>query len=287
MLRNAFAFTIMELVAAFQEERFFWENDYVGKPVNFYHGAAYQIPVIEGETVDIKCKVRAVSEDPYTIIWDYENFHANTTGKTVLVNNTDGDEYAQDTITVNIDRPADIDDKDIICSWENGKFSDTITLQFKVYVLGNSNNSQHCDKCQHGVQLKLKRPGIQKKEDINLEEKIKQKVMREYNVADVFIDSNNYICGCKHPLTTYHGENLILDNKKVSRSPPSCSIIIVLIIIIIVAIGAVRCPEDIKSYLVQKQRSVIDLLTRKHKDNQDVPDVQLNIYISVHKRTLL
>ena len=36
---------------ASQEERFFWENDYVGKPVNFYHGAAYQIPVIEGEKV--------------------------------------------------------------------------------------------------------------------------------------------------------------------------------------------------------------------------------------------
>ena len=159
--------------------------------------------MIEGETVDIKCKVRAVSEDPYTIIWDYENFNANTSGKTVLVNNTDGDEYAQDTITVNISRPLEIDDKDIICSWENGKFSDTITLQFKVYVPDNSNNSQHCDKCQHGVQLKLKRPEIQKKEDINLEEKIKQKVMREYNVADVFIHSNNYVCGCEpSPPTT-------------------------------------------------------------------------------------
>ena len=143
------------LVRSTDQERFFWENDYVGKPVNFYHGAAYQIPVIEGETVEIKCKVRAVSEDPYTIIWDYENFNANTSGKTVLVNNTDGDEYAQDTITVNIDRPADIDDKDIICSWENGKFSDTIGLQFKVYVFDNSENSQHCDKCVHGAQIKL------------------------------------------------------------------------------------------------------------------------------------
>jgi len=262
------------------EERFFWENEDVCKPVNFYPGAAYQIPVIEGEKVEIQCKVRAVSEDKYTIIWDFENFHANTTGKTVLVNNTDGDEYAQDTITVNIERPLENDDKDIICSWENGKFSDTITLQFKVFVLDNTDNSQHCDKCQHGVQLKLKRPGIQKKEDINLEEKIKQKVMREYNVADVFIDSNNYICGCKHPLTTYHGENLILDNKKVSRSPPSSSIIIVLIFIIIVAVDAVYCGEDIKSYLFQKQRSVIDLLTRKHKDNQDVPDVQLNVELN-------
>ena len=135
---------LLNFVAS-EEERFFWENDYVGKPVNFYHGAAYQIPVIEGDIAEIQCKVRAVSEDPYTIIWDYENFHANTTGKTVLVNNTDGDEYAQDTITVTIDNPADIDDRDIICSWENGKFSDTITLQFKVYVRDNYDSDDTCE----------------------------------------------------------------------------------------------------------------------------------------------
>ena len=205
MCGRAIAFTILALIlinfAASEEERFFWENEFVSKPVNFYHGAAYQIPVIEGEIVEIQCKVRAVSEDPYTIIWDYENFHANTTGKTVLVNNTDGDEFAQDTITVNIDNPADIDDKDIICSWENGKFSDTITLQFKVYV-PDMENSQHCeDECDGAVRLKLKRPEIQKKEDINLEEEIKQKVLREHNVGDgdVFIDSNDYICVCKPP----------------------------------------------------------------------------------------
>ena len=202
MFKKSIALTILELIlinlTASQEERFFWENDYVGKPVNFYHGAAYQIPAIEGEIVEIQCKVRAVSEDPYTIIWDYENFHANTTGRTVLVNNTDGDEYAQDTITVNIDNPADIDDQDIICSWENGKFSDTITLQFKVYVPDNLDNSQHCVSCEGGVQLKLKRPEIQKKEDINLEEEIKQKVKKENSrVGDVLIDSNGYICGCK------------------------------------------------------------------------------------------
>ena len=200
----------MELISitASHEERFFWENDYVGKPVNFYHGAAYQIPVIEGEIVDIQCKVRAVSEDPYTIIWDYENFHANTTGKTVLVNNTDGDEYAQDTITVTIDNPADIDDRDIICSWENGKFSDTITLQFKVYVRDNYDSDDTCegdiqchhndsdDTCEGAGQLKLRRPVIQKKEDINLEEKIKQKLLRDYNVGNVLIDSDGYINRC-------------------------------------------------------------------------------------------
>lgn len=197
-----------------EEERFFWENDYVGKPVNFYHGAAYQIPVIEGERVDIQCKVRAVSEDIYTIIWDYENFHANTTGKTVLVNNTDGDEYAQDTITVTIDNPADIDDRDIICSWENAKFSDTITLQFKVYVPDDLDNSQHCERCDDGVQLKLKRPKIQKKEDINLQEEMKQKVMRKYNISDVFIDSNDYICACKLSKSTITNTSNTSNNSK-------------------------------------------------------------------------
>ena len=200
--RTVFLATLLLIIlnfAASEEERFFWENEDVGKPVNFYHGAAYQIPVIEGEIVKIHCKVRAVSEHPYTIIWDFENFHANTTGKTVLVNNTDGDEYAQDTITVNIDNPADIDDKDIICSWENGQFSDTITLQFKVYV---PDQLENCDSCEGEVELKLKRPAIQKKEDINLEEKIKQKVMREYNVKDVLIDSNDYIFACNPPTST-------------------------------------------------------------------------------------
>ena len=111
--------------AATQDERFFWENDYVGKPVNFYHGAAYQVPVIEDETIKIKCKVRAVSEDPYTIIWDFESFNATTTGKTILVNNTDGDMYAQDTITVTLDGPGEIDDKDITCSWVRSEVSRT------------------------------------------------------------------------------------------------------------------------------------------------------------------
>jgi len=208
-----FLYAIMEfiLIAAYEEERFFWANDYVGKPVNFYHGAAYQIPVIEDEIVEIQCKVRAVSEDSYTIIWDYEHFHANTTGKTVLVNNTNGDEYAQDTITVNIDNPADIDDKDIICSWENGQFSDTITLQFKVYVPESLDISDN-DTCEGDVELKLKRPEIQKKEDTNMEEKIKQKVRRRYNVSDVFIDSEGYIHGCKpSPIT---------NNTTTSTEPP-------------------------------------------------------------------
>ena len=44
-----------------------------------------------------------------------------------------------------------VDDKDIICSWENGKFSDTITLQFKVFVPGDPKNTQYCDKCEHGL----------------------------------------------------------------------------------------------------------------------------------------
>ena len=125
-----------------EEDRFFWDAEFVSKPNNYYPGAPSQIPLIGGEVVEIQCKVRAVSEDPYTIIWDFENFHANTTGRTVLVNNTAGDEFAVDTINVNIDNPADIDDKDIICSWECAKFSDTISLQFKVYVEDKSPGTQ-------------------------------------------------------------------------------------------------------------------------------------------------
>ena len=79
MILKLVPFLLVNLTIS-EEDRFFWENDYAGKPVNFYPGAAYQIPVVEGEIVEIKCKVRAVSEDRYTIIWDYENFHSNTTG---------------------------------------------------------------------------------------------------------------------------------------------------------------------------------------------------------------
>merc|ERR1712228_908351 len=76
-----------------------------------------------------------------------------------------------------------------------------ITLQFKVYIPDILDNSDS-DTCEGDVQIKLKRPEIQRKEDPNMEEKIKQKVIRRYNVSDVFIDSQGYIYGCKPPPTT-------------------------------------------------------------------------------------
>ena len=182
-----------------EEDRFFWSAEYVSKPNNFYHGAPTQIPAIEGEEMDIECKVRAVSEDTYTIIWDYEDFNAVTSGKTVLVNNTAGDEYAVDTIKVNITNPAIIDDKDIICSWENGQFSDTISLQFKVYIEDKSGACPHCKGAGH---VKLVRPGKQKKEDANLEEMIREKAKKKYGLSQVLIDSNGTVCGCKANKTT-------------------------------------------------------------------------------------
>merc|ERR1712183_331038 len=181
-----------------EEERFFWSAEFVSKPNNFYHGAPSQIPVIGGEEVEIQCQVRAVSEDPYTIIWDYENFNATTTGKTVLVNNTAGDEFAVDTITVNINNPAVIDDKDIICSWENGKFSDTISLQFKVYVEDKSKGT--CPVCDGGEHVKLVRPGKPRKEDANMQEMIKEKAKKKYGnsgFSEVHIGSKYDICCCK------------------------------------------------------------------------------------------
>jgi len=181
-----------------EEERFFWSAEFVSKPNNYYPGAPSQIPVIGGEVVDIQCQVRAVSEDPYTIIWDYENFNATTTGKTILVNNTAGDEFAVDTITVNINNPAVIDDKDIICSWENGKFSDTISLQFKVYVEDKSKGT--CPVCDGGEHVKLVRPGKPRKEDANMQEMIKEKAKKKYGksgFSKVFIDSKGSVCCCK------------------------------------------------------------------------------------------
>merc|ERR1712183_973238 len=180
-----------------EEERFFWSAEFVSKPNNFYHGAPSQIPVIGGEVVDIQCQVRAVSEDPYTIIWDYENFNATTTGKTVLVNNTAGDEYAVDTIKVNINNPAIIDDKDIICSWENGQFSDTISLQFKVYVEVKDKSPGLCPDCR-GRRVKLMRPLKQKKEDANMEEMIKEKAKKKYGLNEVYIESDGSVCCCKN-----------------------------------------------------------------------------------------
>merc|ERR1711953_90317 len=178
-----------------EEDRFFWSAEFVSKPNNFYHGAPSQIPVIEGEKVEIQCKVRAVSEDPYTIIWDYENFNASTTGKTVLVNNTDGDEFAMDTITINIDNMDIIDDKDIICSWENGKFSDTTSLQFKVFLVDKSREA--CPVCKGAEHLKLVRPGKPKIEDANMEEMIKEKAKKKYGFSEVPIESDGSVCCCK------------------------------------------------------------------------------------------
>lgn len=180
-----------------EEDRFFWSAKYVSKPNNFYHGAPIQIPAIEGEQLDIQCKVRAVSEDTYTIIWDYENFNAITSGRTVLVNNTAGDEYAVDTIKVNINNPAVIDDKDIICSWENGQFSDTISLQFKVYVEVKDKSRRVCPDCK-GRRVKLMRPKKQKKEDANMEEMIKEKAKKKYGLPTVYIESDGSVCCCKN-----------------------------------------------------------------------------------------
>ena len=160
--------------------------------------------------MEIQCKVRAVSEDPYTIIWDYENFHANTTGRTVLVNNTAGEEFAMDSIEVNIDNPPDIDDKDIICSWECAKFSDTITLQFKVYMevhVEAQSSDKSCSVCGGAEHFKLVRPGKPKKEDANMEKMIMKKAKKKYEnngFSQVSIDNNrSSVCCCKAEESPY------------------------------------------------------------------------------------
>ena len=203
-------FLFFPSLSSTEEDRFFWSAEFVSKPNNFYHGAPTQIPAIEGDELDIECKVRAVSEDTYTIIWDYEDFNAVTSGKTVLVNNTAGDEYAVDTIKVNITNPAIIDDKDIICSWENGQFSDTISLQFKVYVEDKS-RGEKCPDCK-GKRLKLVRPEKQKKEDANLEEMIKEKTKKKYGFPHVFIESDGSVCGCRKMKPSYYRNKSRFEN---------------------------------------------------------------------------
>ena len=186
------------------DENFFWENDYVSEPINSYH--ADQVPVIDGEIVEIDCKVRAESEsDDFRISPNIGKFNANYTG--TKVNSEDGVKYAHRTITVNIDNPEDIDNEEIICNLENGDnvIVNSISLQFKVYVLNDTYNAQHCDKCKGDVQIKLRRPKP-RKVDKRLEKDIIRKVKRNYNVRDrvpgVFIDSYDNVCVCKPPTTT-------------------------------------------------------------------------------------
>merc|ERR1712062_327578 len=135
--------------------------------------------------LNIECKVRAVSEDTYTIIWDYEDFNATTSGETVLVNNTAGDEYAVDTIKVNITNPA------------------TIALQFKVYIEDKS-RGEKCPDCKGRKRVKLVRPEKQKKEDANLKEMIKEKTKKKYGFPHVFIESDGSVCGCMEMKPSYY-----------------------------------------------------------------------------------
>jgi len=178
---------------------FFWENEYLVKPVPYFQGAELKMPVIEGEVVKIKCKVRLGVNVTYNIRWRYSDFDGNNTPTTITGNG--GAELAVSTVTLNIDKPAKIDEKTIGCMKKN---SDTIDLQFIVYV---KDSNVPCGPCYGKEPIKLKRwankktldQSLQKAYAEKLKEKLKQK--REYAESEVYVE-DDYICGCKTTTTT-------------------------------------------------------------------------------------
>merc|ERR1711953_1344183 len=72
-----------------------WVNEFVRKPTSDWDGSTYLIPVIEGETELIQCRVRA--ENILTLKYS-QDFHANTTNTTSV--GTPPDEYSVVNITL-------------------------------------------------------------------------------------------------------------------------------------------------------------------------------------------
>lgn len=171
---------------------FYLENEYLVKP---FQGAELQIPVIEGEVVEIKCKVELGANLTYNIRWDYFGF--NGTNSNTSITGHVGDEHAVSTVTLNIGKPAKIDEKKIGCMKANYK---TIYLQFIVYT--NDSNANACGQCNGREPIKLKRfgnkeilvPSLKKGFEEKLEEKLEQ------NYDNIHIDGT-YICGCKKTAT--------------------------------------------------------------------------------------
>jgi len=184
--------------SACQDQDFFLENDYIVKPVD--SNGPYQIPVILNETVVIICKKLAFSKNLHRIIWDYTSIRLYVRAKSTGTKRDINTDVDQNSIIIKIDNP-EIDNKEISCTWKKGRSYGTISVQLKVFepFNGDVDNSEHCNTCEKGLEITLKRAKIQNKEDVNLEEKVKQKVMKIYNVSasDVSFGSNGLICVCK------------------------------------------------------------------------------------------
>lgn len=179
-----------------QYQKFYFENKYLVKPKNYTDGTVFKIPVIEGEIVTIQCFVRANRDAKYTIDWDYEFFNATYSGTSIV--GEVGAEHAVSNLTVFIDKPADIDQKEVACMKETGK---TIALEFQVYV---HDSNVPCKPCDGTKEIKLRRWGNKKTENEDLrktfEETLIKKLIEKLNFAEdeVYPVSNGAdICGCK------------------------------------------------------------------------------------------
>jgi len=162
---------------------FRWVNDYVRKTTDEWDGKTFQIPVIQGEVEHIQCRVRTQSLDTYklSILDDY--FHAETTNTTTV--GTAPDEYAVVNITVNIDNPDNIDDKEIECQKEN---KDAIFLVTRAFV---RDPSLPCDPCNgteydKSTAIKLRRPGNQSTHQ-DVQESLFEKLKITQNYTAMFI----------------------------------------------------------------------------------------------------
>ena len=160
---------------------FSWKNDYIIKPTSGWDGQTYLIPVIEGEIELIQCRVRAERDENYRLTIKYsEDFHANTTN-TISVG-TAPDEYSVVNITLNIDNPEDIDNKEIMCLKENGE---SIYLVIKAFV---RDPSLPCDPCNgteydKSTSIKLRRPANQVIEK-DVGEALLEKINNKFGYTD-------------------------------------------------------------------------------------------------------
>ena len=181
---------------------FFWENEHLVKPIPYIGGAEFKIAVIAEKVVEIKCKVRVDADEIYNIRWDYDGFNANNTGTFIV--GAVGSEYAVSTVTINIDNPGEIDDKNVFCMKENGE---TISLRFKVFV---HDSNVPCGACNGTEHVKLRRWGNKKTQDEDLQEGFKQNLIKMLKKEENFADGEVYpasngttdICGCKYKYPT-------------------------------------------------------------------------------------
>merc|ERR1719219_1639609 len=177
---------------------FFWENEYLVKPVPFFDGAELKIAVIEGDVVKIQCNVKVDPGEQYNIRWDYFDFNATDTGTSIT------GEHAESNVTLYIDNPAKIDEKKIVCLKLN---SDPIELQVIVYV---NDSNVPCGPCDGPEEIKLKRLGNKKTQDQslqkgfedNLTKKLAKQNYKVEIVPDADVKCNTFICGCKEKVTT-------------------------------------------------------------------------------------